>query len=58
MKGNDDQQVGMAVLAVLAASAREAEELLANETDLDRPVKEEAKRRLQQFMTAARQVKR
>lgn len=58
MKGNDDPHAGMAVLAVLAASAREAEELLEYENDLDRSVIEEAKRRLQQFMNAARHAKR
>ena len=46
----------MAVLAVLAASAREAEELLANEPDLDHWAIDEANRRLQMFMRAARQA--
>ncbi len=48
----------MAVLAVLAASAREAEELLAHEPDLDQWAVDEANRRLQMFMRAARQAAR
>jgi hypothetical protein len=48
----------MAALAVLAASAREAEELLANEPDLDQWAIDEANRRLQMFMRAARQAAR
>lgn len=46
----------MAALAVLAASAREAEELLAEETGLDEDVIEEANRRLRLFMRMARQM--
>lgn len=53
-KGEPD----MAVLAVLAASAREAEELLADEPDLDQWAIDEANRRLQVFMRAARQSAR
>ena len=46
----------MATLAVLAASAREAEELLASEPELDAGAVEEANRRLKLFMRAARQA--
>ena len=49
---------GMATLAVLAAAAREAEELLSVEPDLEQPVITEANRRLQLFMRAARQMAR
>jgi hypothetical protein len=49
---------GMAELAVLAAAAREAEELLSVEPDLEEPVISEANRRLQLFMRAARQMAR
>jgi hypothetical protein len=52
--GNDK----MAVLAVLAAAAREAEELIAEEQMLDREALEEANRRLKLFMRAARQTAR
>jgi hypothetical protein len=48
----------MAVLAVLAAAAREAEELLAVEPDLDRWTVDEANRRMKQFMRVARQMAR
>ena len=48
----------MAVLAVLAAAAREAEELLAEEQMLDRNALDEADRRLKLFMRAARQTAR
>lgn len=48
----------VAALAVLAASAREAEELLANEPDLDVYAIDEANRRLKLFMRAARQAAR
>lgn len=48
----------MATLAVLAASAREAEELLSAELDLEPMVIAEANRRLQLFMRAARQMAR
>jgi hypothetical protein len=49
---------GMATLAVLAAAAREAEELLSVEPDLEAPVVSEANRRLQLFMRTARQMAR
>lgn len=48
----------MSTLAVLAAAAREAEELLAGEPDLEPEVAAEADRRLKRFMTAARQMAR
>ena len=48
----------MAVLAVLAAAAREAQELIAEEALLDRDALEEANRRLKLFMLAARQTAR
>jgi hypothetical protein len=48
----------MAVLAVLAAAAREAEELIAEEEMLDREALDEANRRLKLFMRAARQTAR
>jgi hypothetical protein len=48
----------MAVLAVLAAAAREAEELLALEKDLTPEASSEADRRLKIFMQAARQTAR
>lgn len=48
----------MATLAVLAASAREAEELIAHEADLDEYAIDEANRRLKLFMRAARQAAR
>lgn len=54
-KGDGEQ---MAVLAVLAAAAREAEELLAQEKDLTPEAATEADRRLKNFMRAARQVAR
>lgn len=44
----------MAVLAVLASSAREAEELLSQEPDLEPEAVEEANRRLRAFMRAAK----
>ncbi len=58
MGNNKDRGSGLAVLAVLAAAAREAEELVAAEPDLDREASAEAKRRLQLFMRAARQLAR
>ena len=45
-------------MAVLAAAAREAEELLSVELDLEPEVAAEANRRLQRFMRAARQMAR
>jgi hypothetical protein len=53
--GDNDK---MAVLAVLAAAAREAEELIAEEQMLDRDALDEANRRLKLFMRAARQTAR
>ncbi len=47
----------MAVLAVLAAAAREAEELIA-EDDFDADALDEANRRLKLFMKVARQTAR
>ena len=54
----DRDKEQMAVLAVLAAAAREAEELLNTEPDLEAPVIAEADRRLQLFMRTARQLAR
>ena len=48
----------MAVLAVLAAAAREAEELLNEEPELEPEAEAEANRRLQLFMRMARQLAR
>jgi len=48
----------MAVLAVLAASAREAEELIASDEALDPAALDEANRRVRLFMSAARQTAR
>lgn len=50
MRRSRDDSEEMAVLAVLAAAAREAEELLTQEPDLDAGTVEEANRRLQLFM--------
>ena len=58
MRKDKNPNGGMATLAVLAAAAREAEELLSVELDLEQPVIDEANRRLQQFMRAARQLAR
>lgn len=55
---SDDRRDNMATLAVLAAAAREAEELLADEQDVDPEVAAEADRRLKVFMRAARQLAR
>lgn len=57
-KPRKDDENEMATLAVLAASAREAEELLANEPELDAYAIDEANRRLKLFMRAARQAAR
>jgi hypothetical protein len=54
----DRDKEQMAVLAVLAAAAREAEELLNIEPDLDASVVAEADRRLQLFMRTARHLAR
>jgi hypothetical protein len=48
----------MAVLAVLAAAAREAEELIAEDDTLDPEALDEANRRLKLFMKVARQTAR
>jgi hypothetical protein len=48
----------MATLAVLAAAAREAEELLSIELELEPAAIDEANRRLKLFMQAARQMAR
>ena len=48
----------MAVLAVLAAAAREAEELIAEDQMLDPDALDEANRRLKLFMKVARQTAR
>jgi hypothetical protein len=53
--GNDDE---MAVLAVLAAAAREAEELIADDQTADPDALDEANRRLELFMHAARRTAR
>ena len=58
MRQPKDDPEQMAVLAVLAAAAREAEELLAVDPELDQGTVDEANRRLQLFMRTARQVKR
>ncbi len=53
-----DRNAGMAVLAVLAAAAREAEELLNDEPELTPEAVDEANRRLKLFMRTARQLAR
>jgi hypothetical protein len=58
MRKDKGRNGGMATLAVLAAAAREAEELLSVEPELEQPVIAEANRRLQVFMRAARQMAR
>jgi predicted amidohydrolase len=54
----DPKNEDLAVLAVLAAAAREAEELIAVELDLDPAARTEADRRLKLFMRRARQAAR
>jgi hypothetical protein len=54
----DRDRDDMATLAVLAAAAREAEELLNIEPDLEPATIAEADRRLQLFMKTARQLAR
>jgi hypothetical protein len=54
MKESRDQREEMAVLAVLTAAAREAEELIAADEDLDRAAEAEANRRLRLFMRSTR----
>lgn len=58
MRNDKTPNGGMATLAVLAAAAREAEELLSVELDLEPTVVAEANRRLQLFMKTARQLAR
>lgn len=58
MRKNKDSNGGMATLAVLAAAAREAEELLSVEIDLEQDAVDEANRRLKLFMQTARQMAR
>lgn len=54
-----DRAGSMATLAVLAAAAREAEELLADASDeIDVDAAAEADRRLKLFMRTARQLSR
>lgn len=48
----------MATLAVIAAAAREAEELLASDPELHPDAVAEADRRLQLFMRTARRLAR
>ena len=55
---NDSSLEGRALLAVLAAAAKEAEELLAFGEELTRETRNEADRRLRLFMDAARQAAR
>jgi hypothetical protein len=55
---NDSDLERKAVLSVLAAAAKEAEELLAIGEDLTRETRGEADRRLRRFMAAARQSAR
>jgi hypothetical protein len=54
-KGRNDD---MATLAVLAAAAREAEELLAGDEKLEPDTAAEADRRVKLFMKAARHLAR
>lgn len=58
MRKSKDNNGGMAALAVLAAAAREAEELLSVEVDLEQASIDEANRRLKLFMHTARQMAR
>jgi hypothetical protein len=55
MKESRDRREEMAVLAVLTAAAREAEELIAADEDLDREAEAEANRRLRLFTRSTRQ---
>lgn len=52
---NDSGLERRAVLAVLAATAKEAEELLASGEELTRETRDEAGRRLRLFMSVVRQ---
>jgi hypothetical protein len=58
MRGSKQEPQDMAALAVLAAAAREAEELLAAEPELEKGTIDEANRRMKQFMRAAKQMAR
>lgn len=58
MRKDKDRDGSMATLAVLAAAAREAEELLANEPELHEEAAAEADRRLKLFMSTARHFAR
>lgn len=58
MRKKSEDSGGMATLAVLAAAAREAEELLSVEVDLEQESIAEANRRLKLFMQTARQMAR
>jgi hypothetical protein len=55
---NDSSLERKALLAVLAAAAREAEELLAFGEEITKDTRNEADRRLRLFMDAARQAAR
>ncbi len=55
---NDSSLERKALLAVLAAAAREAEELLAFGEELTPETRNEADRRLRLFMDAAREAAR
>ena len=58
MRRDETPDGGVATLAVLAAAAREAEELLSVELDLEPAAVAEANRRLTLFMRAARNTVR
>jgi len=55
---NDSSVERRAVLAVLAAAAKEAEELLASGEELTEEARSEGDRRLRLFMSVARQSAR
>lgn len=55
---NDSSLERRAVLAVLAAAAKEAEELLASGEELTQETRGEADRRLRLFMSVVRQSAR
>jgi hypothetical protein len=55
---NDASLERRALLAVLAAAAQEAEELLALREEFDEEARDEANRRLRLFMNAAWQAAR
>lgn len=58
MRNAPENDERMTILAVLAAAAREAEELLADETAVPVASTQEANRRVKMFMEAARQTAR